>query len=175
MPVTPSRSKARRGGARAASQPPRKNNDLPRRLSRVWTALQPVILNHLAIEGLAGVVQPGMGHVLFALVEEDGLIIRDIARRAQVSHVAVLQTVEKLENAGLVKRRASSADGRATQVWLTSAAQALRPQLRRINERNIACIEEIIGRDGATLLNGLLGRLLDGLRRRSSPPNENQS
>jgi len=143
------------------SAPP---TELVRRLCRTWEALQPVIARSLAAEKLDERVQPGMGLVLFALFEEDGQVIRDIARRGQVSHVAVLQLVRRLEQAGFVHRKDCPDDGRATRIWLTPTGRLIEARMQAASRRNREVLTRILGADDAVRLNDLLGRLLDGLR-----------
>ncbi len=142
--------------------------ELARRLSRTWEAVQPLISRSLVAEGLDARVRPGMGLVLFALVEEDGRLIGDIARRGHVSHVAALQLVTRLEKAGLVRRKDCPDDGRATRVWLTPTGRALEGKLLGVSARNHEALVKILGRSDAIKLNDLLGRLLDGLAAENS-------
>ena len=138
--------------------------ELVRRLCRTWEALQPVIARSLAAEGLNNRVQPGMGLVLFALYEQDGQVLRDIARRGQVSHVAVVQLVRRLEQAGFVRRKDCPDDGRATRIWLTPTGRLIEARIQAVSRRNREVLTKILGSDDAVRLNDLLGRLLDGLR-----------
>ncbi len=137
--------------------------ELVRRLARTWEALQPLIARSLVAEGLGARVRPGMGLVLFALFEEDGRLIGDIARRGHVSHVAALQLVSRMEAEGLVKRRDCAEDGRATRVWLTPAGRGLEARMQAASRRNREVLVKLLGLDDALTLNNLLGRLLDGL------------
>ncbi|MEQ2005332.1 MAG: MarR family transcriptional regulator [Limisphaerales bacterium] len=142
------------------SAPP---TELVRRLCRTWEAVQPVIARSLAAQGLDGRVQAGMGLVLFALFEQDGQPIRDIARRGHVSHVAVLRLARRMEIRGLVACRDCPDDGRSTRVWLTPSGRALEGRLRAVSRRNHETLTRILGAKDAIRLNDLLGRLLDGL------------
>lgn len=137
--------------------------ELVRRLARTWEAVQPLIARSLAAEGLGEILQPGMGLVLFALFEEDGLRIGDIARRGCVSHVAVLRLVRGLEQAGIVRRADCQDDGRATRVWLTRKGRAVERPMKAAAKCNRETLTRILGYEDAVLLNELLGRLLDGL------------
>jgi DNA-binding MarR family transcriptional regulator len=143
------------------SAPP---TELVRRLCRTWEALQPVIARSLAAEKLDERVQPGMGLVLFALFEQDGQVIRDIARRGHVSHVAVLQLVRRMEEVDLAKRKDCPDDGRATRVWLTPLGRSLEGRMHAASKRNRDTLTGILGDADAARLNELLGRLLDGLQ-----------
>lgn len=141
------------------------HDELPRLLARAWAAFHPVLLRHLAEEGLDGVLQPGMGHILLALYAKDGCRIGDLARRAGISHVAVLQIAGRLEKAGLVDRRSCARDGRATRLWLTRRARAIEPRVRAVHQRNLASLSEMLGPPAAAQLTRLLRRLAKELAR----------
>jgi DNA-binding MarR family transcriptional regulator len=137
--------------------------ELVRRLARTWEALQPLIARSLAAEGLGQRVRPGMGLVLFALFEEDGRLIGEIAQRGHVSHVAALRLVSRMEQAGLVQRKDCLEDGRATRVWLTASGRSMEARMHAASRRNREVLARILGAQDAATLNDLLGRLLDGL------------
>lgn len=109
-------------------------------------------------------VKPGMGLPLFALFEQDGQMVCDIAARGQVSHVAVLQLIKRMEQGGLVKRKDCPEDGRATRVWLTASGRSLEPRMQSVRARNLATLIRILSAEDAALLDSLLGRLIEGLR-----------
>ncbi|MFZ5830865.1 MAG: MarR family winged helix-turn-helix transcriptional regulator [Planctomycetota bacterium] len=138
-------------------------DELPSRLGRTCVAAQQLIAQSLKAQGLAKLFRPGMGLVMFALYKQDGMIIRDIARRARVSHVAVLQMAARMERAGLVKRANCPDDRRATRVWLTPLGRSLRPRLAAVHRCNVDVLTAVLGARDAARLNDLLGRLLEGL------------
>ena len=118
--------------------------ELVRRLARTWEAVQPLIARSLAAAGLGEVLQPGMGLVLFALFEEDGMRISDIARRGCVSHVAILRLVRCLEQARLVRRMDCPDDGRATRVWLTQSGRAVERPMKAAAKSNRETLTRIL-------------------------------
>jgi DNA-binding MarR family transcriptional regulator len=116
-----------------------------------------------AAEELDGTVPSGSGLVMFALYEREGWTIGELALRAKVTHVAVLHLIQRLEDARLVKRKQCPEDGRATRVWLTPRGRKLEPRMRALHERNLATLVSVLGKEDATRLGELLGRLIAGL------------
>ncbi len=62
--------------------------------------------------------------VLSVLGEEDGATVGGIADRLALESSTVTPPVQRLEQAGLVKRQRSTVDERQVQVWLTAAGRA---------------------------------------------------
>ena len=62
--------------------------------------------------------------VLSALGEQDGATVGGIADRLALESSTVTPPVQRLVQAGFVKRQRSTADKRQVQVWLTAAGRA---------------------------------------------------
>ena len=95
--------------------------------------------NELLAEGFAeegfAEVRPSYGSVLIPLLEEDGLRMGEIARRARLSKQTMTTLVRLCERDGLVERRPDPDDARATLVQLTSKAKRFRPVAERVLAR----------------------------------------
>jgi DNA-binding MarR family transcriptional regulator len=95
--------------------------------------------NELLQEGFAEAgypeVRASYGSVLIPLLEEDGLRMGEIARRARLSKQTITTMVRLCERDGLVERRPDPADGRATRVHLTAKARRFRPAAERVLAR----------------------------------------
>lgn len=80
----------------------------------------------------------GLGHgeyrVLFALYEEEGLTQTDIVERHHLDKSVVARVTSRLEGKGYVERRPDPEDGRRKRLFLTPAAEELRPAVREIKE-----------------------------------------
>ena len=142
---------------------------LPRSILRAWMAWKAALEANYAAEELDGVVPMGSGLVIYALYEREGWTVGELARRARVSHVAVIQLLQRLEKAGLVKRKPCPQDGRVTRVWLTRRGRELEPKMRALHERNLATLTGVLGAKDATRLGDLLLRLIEGLAARETP------
>ena len=80
-------------------------------------------------------VRASYGSVLIPLLEEDGLRMGEIARRARLSKQTMTTMVRLCERDGLVERRPDPDDGRATRVHLTAKARRFRPVAERVLAR----------------------------------------
>ena len=79
-------------------------------------------------------VKASYGSVLIPLLEEDGLRMGEIARRARLSKQTITTMVRLCERDGLVERRGDPADARATRVHLTEKARRFEPAAERVLE-----------------------------------------
>jgi DNA-binding MarR family transcriptional regulator len=80
-------------------------------------------------------VKASYGSVLIPLLEEDGLRMGEIARRARLSKQTMTTMVRLCERDGLVERRSDPADGRATRVHLTAKARRFQPAAEQVLAR----------------------------------------
>ena len=90
-------------------------------------------------------VKASYGSVLIPLLEEDGLRMGDIARRARLSKQTMTTLVRLCERDGLVERRPDPADRRATCVHLTAKARRFQPAAERVLARLEADAESALG------------------------------
>jgi DNA-binding MarR family transcriptional regulator len=80
-------------------------------------------------------VRASYGSVLIPLLEEDGLRMGEIARRARLSKQTMTTMVRLCERDGLVERRRDPDDGRATRVHLSAKARRFQPAAERMLAR----------------------------------------
>jgi DNA-binding MarR family transcriptional regulator len=80
-------------------------------------------------------VRASYGSVLIPLLEEDGLRMGEIARRARLSKQTMTTMVRLCERDGLVERGPDPDDGRATRVQLTAKARQFQPVAERVLAR----------------------------------------
>jgi DNA-binding MarR family transcriptional regulator len=80
-------------------------------------------------------VRASYGSVLIPLLEEDGLRMGEIARRARLSKQTMTTMVRLCERDGFVERRRDPVDGRAMRVHLTAKALRFQPAAERVLAR----------------------------------------
>ena len=85
-------------------------------------------------------VRPAYGSLLLPLLEEDGLRMGELARRARLSKQTMTTMVRLLERDGLARRRTDRADARASRVYLTARAKRFRP----VAESVLADLEALV-------------------------------
>lgn len=86
--------------------------------------------------------------VLRELWHEEGLTLRELAARVNVSEPSTLVTLDTMVRRGLVARRQGEADRRKTHVFLTARGRALRPKvLADVAAATAACYASVSPRE----------------------------
>ena len=97
--------------------------------------------------------------VLLVLWETDGVSVRELGQRLYLDSGTLTPLLKKMEEAGLVTRTRSTADGRVVLVHLTEQGRALREKCAEIPLRLGGCLP--LTTEEAQTLHSLLHRLLD--------------
>jgi MarR family transcriptional regulator, organic hydroperoxide resistance regulator len=77
-------------------------------------------------------VRPSYGAILVPLLEEDGLRIGELAKRARLSKQNMTTMIRLLEKEDLVIRRPDPQDARAWRVHLTKKSKRFRPVVEAV-------------------------------------------
>ena len=109
-------------------------------------------------------LSPGMGHILFALFEEDDIIIKDIAARTKLSLPTITVMLQQMERAGILKRRRDPDDGRAVRVRLTPMARSLEPRCHTVVDRLNAVLHKGMTAEEVRLTKSAFARMIDSMR-----------
>lgn len=88
-----------------------------------YRRLQRGIEQHMLAEDGLTSAQSG---VLFFLGRNDGALIGDISDALDLVPSAITGLADRMERAGLIKRKRDGADGRAQRVYLTEAGEKIR-------------------------------------------------
>src|SRR5262245_7378284 len=120
--------------------------------------------------GLDRLVSPGMGHLLFALFEEDDCIIRDLAEKTRLSFPTLTQMLRKMEGAGLVRSRRDPEDGRAVRIRLTPLGRSIEPRCRKVLVRLNRVLESGLSRKDVVRAKRALARMIESMRRDEETP-----
>ena len=104
--------------------------------------------------------------VLFALSRNEGINQAGLAEALDVETITVGRMVDRLEDAGLVERRADPADRRAWRLHLTDRARPVLDQLRDVSNEVTAEALAGIDNDEQAALAELLTRLRANLCKR---------
>jgi len=110
-------------------------------------------------------VSPGMGHLLFALFEEDDCIIRVLAEKTRLSLPTLTVMLRKMEKAGLVRSRRDPDDGRAVRIRLTPLGRSIEPRCREALARLNAVLGSGLSRKDVTRAKKSLARMIANMRR----------
>ncbi|MGD0167462.1 MAG: MarR family winged helix-turn-helix transcriptional regulator [Gaiellaceae bacterium] len=117
-------------------------------------------------------INPAQGRILFVLWQEDGISIRELARRTSLGKSTLTSMLDRLELAGELERVPFAGDRRKTLIRLTEKDRAMRDTYDRVSAEMIeiyyagfAC-EEIDG------FERFLERILDNLEAAERPGKE---
>lgn len=74
----------------------------------------------------------GQDRILLCLLREDGLSQTNLVEELSVQPATVTKSLDRLENAGLVQRRADADDRRVSRVYLTEAGRSLQQKIDNV-------------------------------------------
>ena len=74
------------------------------------------------------------GKILDALWQEDGLSANEIGKKTGLANSTLTSMLDRMENAGLVKRLRSEKDRRIIRVFLGAKANECKEQYRKVSE-----------------------------------------
>jgi DNA-binding MarR family transcriptional regulator len=130
-------------------------------IGRTYYAYIGLLEKVLAATGLNRHLRPGMGPILFALFEQDGRSIKEIAERVQLAAPTLTGLLDRMEQAGLLERRRDEADGRVVRVRLTSLGRSLEPRCRSAVRTIVGVLDEGMGGRDVARAKRLLRRMVE--------------
>jgi DNA-binding MarR family transcriptional regulator len=130
--------------------------------SRADAAFSAALRSALGRARLRGVVDPGMGPVMFDLEERGASSMSALAEAARVPRSTMTGIVARLEKRGIVRTAPNPEDGRGIVVALTPKGRLLVPRLRRIAGDLDDTIGAALSEGEVKQLAGLLNRLALG-------------
>lgn len=139
-------------------------DDLPALIAQTNIHFQALVERTLSELQLDQILRPGMAPVLFALYEQDGCIIKDLAARTRRSAAALNSLLGRLQKSGVVSLRTCPEDGRAVRVRLTAKGRKIEPRVRELHHRVQAAVERGLGAGEAAQVSGMLRRIISGLQ-----------
>ena len=114
--------------------------------------------------GLCEDVAVGMGSIFFALREDEGCIMRDLAARLRMPKGTLSGLMARMERSGWVERRRCPQDGRAQRVCLTRKARAMEAGLGARHQRAMKILQAGLKAAEVAELQRLMGHVLENLR-----------
>ncbi|HUH83970.1 MAG TPA: MarR family transcriptional regulator [Stellaceae bacterium] len=135
----------------------------PPRLFHLLSLAQHRLLKHTdaVFKEALGISHTQLG-VLFILEKKPGAMLKDVSEELGINASAITALIDRMEDAGLVRRQSSNEDGRAALLFATpdalAKAAAARPLLARMNAR---LTQDFSERDIATV-----ARFLNAIRER---------
>ena len=105
------------------------------------------------------------GRILYVLWQRDGVPIVELARKTGLAKNTLTARLNRMEESGLVARRASPADRRQSLIALTEKAGSLRNQYEDVSQRMNEVFFQGFSPEEARALDGALDRILENLDR----------
>lgn len=81
-------------------------------------------------------IHPGQFPVLKMVSEQEGINLRELADALHIKPPTVTVTVQRLEKAGLVYKKADDGDQRVSRIYLTEDGRAIQMQIIRLINEN---------------------------------------
>lgn len=113
--------------------------------------------------------------VLMLLDEGEGWRLTDLSDRLLFDKSTITRIIDRLEQAGLVRRIADPADRRVQRVVLTKLGLEQRDEARTAHERSLERRMAVLDADEQRHLCALLAKLRDGLQLELSRPADSLS
>jgi DNA-binding MarR family transcriptional regulator len=148
-----------------ATAPARALEELSFYIGRAYYNYKLLLERTLRGLGLERLVSPGMGHLLFALFEEDDCIIRDLAEQTKLSLPTLTVMLRKMEAAGLVRSRRDPDDGRAVRIRLTPLGRSIQPRCEKVLARLNSVLGTGLAKKDVTRAKTSLARMIENMRR----------
>ncbi len=103
------------------------------------------------------------GRILYVLWQEDGVPIAALARKTGLAKNTLTAMLARMEAAGLIFRQGTQIDRRQVLVSLTEKARGLEDQYKQVSQRMNELFYQGMTQEDASLLDGLLDRVLKNL------------
>lgn len=105
------------------------------------------------------------GRILYVLWQREGVPIVELAQKTGLAKNTLTAMLGRMEEAGLVVRRASPADRRQSLIALTEKARSLREKYEEVSQRMNEVFFQGFSPEEARRLDGMLDRILENLER----------
>ena len=112
---------------------------------------------------------------LFALSRNEGINQAGLAEALDVETITVGRMVDRLEDAGLVERRADPADRRSWRLFLTPRAHPVLTELRSVGEEVMAAVLTGIEPPEIAVMTDILTRMRCNLQSRPEPGDDSDA
>ncbi len=108
-------------------------------------------------------IGPGQGRVVFSLWQEDAVPISDLVERTALGKSTLTDSLDRLEEAGLVLRVQHPTDRRSVLIHLTEKAQKMQEKYNKVSEEMTAVFYKGFTQEEVGQFERYLKRLLANL------------
>jgi DNA-binding MarR family transcriptional regulator len=110
-------------------------------------------------------IHPGQLPVLRTVYDREGISLRELANAIHVKPPTVTVTIQRLEKAGLVYKKADPADQRVSRIYLTEEGKNIHEEIQRLIDENEQLLIQGFSEEELELLCSFLERMTNNLRR----------
>jgi MarR family transcriptional regulator, organic hydroperoxide resistance regulator len=122
------------------------------------------VFARLLKESEGSAINPAQGRLLFALWKaEEGMSMSELSAETALEPSTLTSMVDRLEAAGLVRRKASAADRRAFIVECAPSGRKIEADYRGVSERMIAIYYKGMGAAEVKAFESSLRKVVDNL------------
>ncbi len=114
-------------------------------------------------------INPAQGRILFVLWERDGISIRELAKKTSLGKSTLTSMLDRLEEAGHLKRIPSREDRRKIIIKLTEKDKRMRHVYHVVSAEMTGLFYRGFTAKGIDLFEQSLTRILDNLERAERP------
>ena len=106
----------------------------------------------------------GQGKLLDVLLDNDGISQRDLVQMLDIRPSSVAELIDKLEQAGLVRREANSGDKRVVNIFITDEGREAAERLSGGRGDSLAEFFSVLSDEEKDQLSSIMDKLVDGLK-----------
>jgi MarR family transcriptional regulator, organic hydroperoxide resistance regulator len=121
------------------------------------------VFNRLLKEAGDGTINPSQGRILFALWKGEGMRVADLAKETALEPSTLTSMLDRLEEAGLVKRSPSPDDRRALIVECAEDGRALMSRYASVSRRMTGLFYGDMGADEIAAFEAALKKIVANL------------
>jgi DNA-binding MarR family transcriptional regulator len=108
-------------------------------------------------------LNPGQGRLLFALWQEDNVPIRELSKKTQLTKSTLTTMLDRLENAGYLKRELDEKDERLRRVKLSEKSIKLQKKYVDVSKKMTEIFYGTLTEEEIDEFESYLRRILDNL------------
>ena len=108
-------------------------------------------------------LKPGEGRVLFTIWSNDGISFGDVVKRTLIPKSTLAETLDRLENAGYIKRITAKADRRKVLLKITDKTKGFQNSLTKVSDDMTDLFYHGFSPSEIDVFEEYLNRILDNL------------
>ena len=109
-------------------------------------------------------IHPGQLPVLINISRQEGISLRELADTIHIKPPTVTVTIQRLEKAGLVYKKADASDQRISRIYLTEKGKNIQRELDNLFNENERILTKGFSGEEQQLLREFLRRMTENMR-----------